>query len=78
MNGEKRFLALRVPGRVSDRAAESLIRTRAETAGWGVLEIRVFPGARETLLLARPAEGVYIPKKVLRLLDAHSHREPGP
>lgn len=78
MDGDKRFLALRVPGQVSDRAAETLIRTRSETAGWGALEIRVFPGVRETLLLARPAEGVYIPEKVLRLLDAHSHREPGP
>ena len=77
MDGDRRFVALRVPGRVSDRAAEALIRSRAETAGWGTLEIRLFPGARETLLLARPAEGMYIPEKVLRLLDAHSHREPG-
>jgi len=78
MDGDKRFFALRVPGRVSDRAAEALVRSRAETAGWGALEIRLFPGARETLLLARPAEGVYISNAALRLLDTRSHREPPP
>ena len=77
MDGDKRFVALRVPGRVSDRAAEALIRSRTEAAGWGALEIRLFPGARETLLLARPAEGVYISKAALRLLDARSHRDTG-
>ena len=38
---------------------------------WGVLEIEIIAGREESLLLARPASGIYISRKALLRLAAH-------
>ena len=37
---------------------------------WGVLEIEIIAGREESLLLARPASGVYLSREVLSRLAA--------
>ncbi|MBR6115102.1 MAG: hypothetical protein IKQ10_07970 [Oscillospiraceae bacterium] len=62
-------LAVRVPGLPSDDQAEAIVRAAlAPRDDWGALEIEIFPGREGTLLLARPARGVYITADALRFL----------
>ena len=51
----ERTLALRVPG---------------HPGLWGVLEIEIIAGREESLLLVRPASGVYLSREVLSRLAA--------
>ena len=38
---------------------------------WGALEIEIIAGREESLLLARPASGVYISREALSRLASH-------
>ena len=42
----------------------------APAENWGVLEIEIIAGREESLLLARPASGVYLSREVLSRLTA--------
>ena len=67
----KKCLALQVQGRPDSAEAARLIRSALQgQPGWGVLEIEIFPGRDGTLLLARPASGVYIREDAVRFLLA--------
>ena len=69
MGEERRCLALRVPGAPDGAEAAELVRAALKgTARWGVLEIDIFRGRGETLLLVRPAAGTYIRPEALRFL----------
>lgn len=69
MEEERRCLALRVPGVPDGAEAADLVRAElGENTPWGALEIEIFPGRDETLLLARPAAGTYICAEALRFL----------
>ena len=69
MSQEMTCLALRVPGRPDAPEAERLIRSALRGQGeWGILEIEIFPGRDGTLLLAHPANGVYISEDAIRFL----------
>lgn len=64
-----RILALRLPGRPEPEEAERQVRAAlAEQTDWGVLEIELFPGGEETLVLAHPARGAYIDARAAALL----------
>ena len=66
----KKCVALYVPGRPDSREAERLARSAVEDAAdWGALEIEMFPGREDTLLLIHPAEGVYIARSAVRFLS---------
>lgn len=65
------LLALRVPGRPSLSDAKKIVLAELGGANWGALEIRIFVGGDESLLLARPANGVYLSREALSLLAAH-------
>ena len=64
---ENRVLALVLPGHPNPGEAERLIRASLGEA-WGALEVEEFPGRGETLLLIRPARGVYIDRRAAELL----------
>ena len=65
----KRVLALRLPGRPAPEEAEKQVRSAlAAEADWGVLEIELFPGGEETLVLAHPARGTYIDARAAAVL----------
>ena len=68
MQSEK-VLALRLPGRPGTEEAERQVRSAlgAET-DWGALEIELFPGGEETLVLAHPAGGTYIDARAAAIL----------
>lgn len=68
MDGKRNCLALRIAGEPDAR------RIRQAAGGWGALEVEVFPGRGETLLLIHPAEGVYMDRRAAELLFS---REPG-
>ncbi|MBO6040839.1 MAG: hypothetical protein J6P58_06475 [Oscillospiraceae bacterium] len=69
MAEKQRCVALRVPGTPDSAAAEALVRSALSgRESWGALEIEIFPGRESTLLLAHPADGVYITKEALRFL----------
>ena len=69
MSEKQKCVAMRVQGRPDSARAESLVRSdMAGQEAWGALEIEIFPGRESTLLLARPASGVYITKEALRVL----------
>lgn len=61
-------LALRVPGRPDPARAKALAHAVKEAAGWGALEVEIFPGREESLLLIHPAAGIYIAEGALALL----------
>ena len=67
--GEIRCAAVCVPGRPG---TEQIRRAAAEALGpgtdWGTLEIEIFPGREATLLLVRPAGGLYIREDAVRFL----------
>ena len=65
----ERVLALRISGRPEPEEAVRLVRSalQAET-DWGVLEIELFPGGDETLVLAHPARGTYIDRRAAAFL----------
>ena len=69
MNGERKCMALRLPGRPDEaelrRAAERALDTGED---WGAVEIEVFPGREGTLLLVHPAAGLYIREDAARFL----------
>ncbi len=62
MDGKRNCLALRIAGEPDAR------RIRQAAGSWGALEVEVFPGRGETLLLIHPAEGVYIDRRAAELL----------
>ena len=70
MRGTERCLALRVPGHPDDREALRLVREALDGPDWGALEVEIFPGGQETLLLIRPAAGIYIDERAVRFLAA--------
>ena len=63
-------LALRVPGHPGLSDAKRLVFAALGGANWGALEIEIIPGREESLLLARPASGVYISREALSRLAA--------
>ena len=63
-------LALRVPGHPGAREAKRLVLAALGGARWGVLEIEIIAGREESLLLARPASGVYISREAFERLAA--------
>ena len=65
----ERALALRVPGHPGLSDAKKLVFAALGGRNWGVLEIEIIAG-RESLLLARPASGVYLSREVLSRLAA--------
>ena len=68
MDGKK-CLALYVPGRPDVREAARLARDAVGNMGnWGTLEVEMFPGREETLLLIHPAGGIYISESAVRFL----------
>ena len=64
-------LALRVPGHPGLSDAKRLVLAALGEADWGALEIEIIAGREESLLLARPASGVYISREALLRLGAH-------
>ena len=46
-------------------------KARVRRADWGALEIEIIAGREESLLLARPASGVYLSREALSRLAAH-------
>lgn len=64
-------LALRVPGHPGLSDAKRLVSAALGEADWGALEIEIIAGREESLLLARPASGIYISRKALLRLAAH-------
>lgn len=74
------FLALVVPGTPSPEEAAKLLRREFSTRGqfpWSAAEIEVFPGRRESLLLARPAreQRMYISTVALGVLAGYFDME---
>lgn len=67
----ERALALRVPGHPGLSDAKKLVFAALGEADWGALEIEIIAGREESLLLARPASGVYISREALSRLAAH-------
>ena len=66
----QRCLALLAPGAPDGAEAAELVRhALGEDADWGALEIEMFPGRDGTLLLARPAAGIYIRSAAVRFLS---------
>ena len=63
-------LALRVPGHPALSDAKKLVFAALGGRNWGVLEIEIIAGREESLLLARPASGVYLSREVLSRLAA--------
>ena len=71
MEREQRCLALRLPGQPEAQEAERQVRAAlGEDDQWGTLEIECFPGREGTLVLAHPAEGMYISRDAVRYLAA--------
>ena len=64
-------LALRVPGHPDLSDAKRLVFAALGEADWGALEIEIIAGREESLLLARPASGVYLSREALLRLAAH-------
>ena len=65
----RKCVAVHVPGRPDPREAEHLARCAlSEGEDWGALEVEIFPGREDTLLLIHPAEGVYIDRSAVRFL----------
>ena len=65
----ERVLALRLPGCPGPEEAERQVRTALGTeTDWGILEIELFPGGRETLALVHPARGTYIDARAAAFL----------
>lgn len=62
MDGKRNCLALRIAGEPDPQ------RIRQAAGSWGTLEVEVFPGRGETLLLIHPAEGVYMDRRAAELL----------
>lgn len=52
------------------RTPKSSFSPRSAEETWGVLEIEIIAGREESLLLARPASGVYLSREVLSRLAA--------
>jgi len=76
MGKNTRCLALQVTGRPGAEEAERLVRSALGTdADWGELEIEVFPGRKDTLLLAHPALGTYISEDAVRFLAVRFGRK---
>ena len=67
----ERALALRVPGHPDLSDAKRLVFAALGEADWGALEIEIIAGQKESLLLARPARGVYLSREALLRLAAH-------
>lgn len=66
----ERAIALRVPGHPALSDAKRLIYAALGDRRWGALEIEIIAGRDESLLLARPANGVYISGETLLRLAA--------
>ena len=64
---EKRLEQLVMPAM---RAKTRLVFAALGGRNWGVLEIEIIAGREESLLLARPASGVYLSREVLSRLAA--------
>ena len=77
MNTERKCAVLLLPGPADEtalrRAAE---RARTET-DWGALEIEIFPGRAGTLLLIRPAAGLYIKEDAVRFVALYAGKKAG-
>ena len=67
----ERALALRVPGHPGLLDAKRLVFAALGNTDWGALEIEIIAGREESLLLARPASGVYISREALSRLASH-------
>lgn len=52
------------------RTPKKLVFAALGGRNWGVLEIEIIAGREESLLLARPASGVYLSREVLSRLAA--------
>lgn len=75
-----RCLAFTVPGIPTAGDAAKLLRRELTARGaplWPAAEIEVFPGSRESLLLARPATDtrIYISSGAVAVLSAYFDRE---
>ena len=67
----ERALALRVPGHPGLSDAKRLVFAALGNTDWGALEIEIIAGREESLLLVRPASGVYISREALFRLASH-------
>ena len=65
-----RSLALCVPGHPKLSDARRIVFAALGGADWGDLEIEIIAGRSESLLLVRPASGVYISRDVISRLAA--------
>ena len=64
---KEQYIALGLPGRPRRRELRKMVRARC--AGWGAVEIEIYPGAEECLVLAHPAgESVYLAAGAAALL----------
>lgn len=66
----ERAIALRVPGHPALSDAKRLVYAALGDRRWGALEIEIIAGRDESLLLARPASGVYISAEAMLRLAA--------
>ena len=65
-----RSLALCVPGHPELPDAKRIVFAALGGADWGSLEIEIIAGRNESLLLVRPASGVYISRDAVSRLAA--------
>ena len=64
---KEKYIVLCLPGEPGRREIRKIVRARC--AGWGAVEVEIYPGAGESLVLAHPARaGVYISAAALRVL----------
>jgi len=73
---QKPYLALIVPGGLSGREAKELVRRELRNRGevpWEAMEMELFPGAGNSLLIARRRDKtrVYISAAALMVLRRH-------
>ena len=73
---EQTTVALRVPGQPSRPEMERLARSAAPGAEWGALEVEIFPGREESLLLIHPARGIYISREMIQILSRYRGETP--
>ena len=64
---KEKYIVLCLPGEPGRREIRKLVRRRC--GGWGAVEVEIYPGAGECLVLAHPVRGgIYISAAALRFL----------
>lgn len=66
---KEKYLVLCLPGHPRRREIRKLLQGRC--AGWGTVEIEIYPGEEESLVVAHPAgESIYIAAAAAEFLAA--------